>query len=58
MRQALNSCKPCPSYPSARAWRSGHREGTPANHRLPDGVGTTGVFTEGPQIPIVCHMLL
>ena len=23
------------------------------NHRLPDGVGTNGVFTEGPQIPYV-----
>ena len=33
--------------------------GLAAKHRLPDGVGTNGVFTEGPQIRyIFCYILL
>ena len=29
-----------------------------AGHRLPDGVGRNGVFTEGPQIPLLLLILL
>ena len=28
------------------------------NHRLPDGVGTNGVFTEGQHFPTFCRSLM